>query len=514
MSIDKVFDGEGNSYKVQNEIGRGGFGRVYKIEKEQDGSHWALKILPPYASSEKELNAFRNESEMALKVSHENTMNYKYIHDGSIYESLPSYIIMELANGGSLKNFLQQQKKNGELLNNETLHQMFNQLVSGMEHINSKLVHRDIKPDNILIKNGNLIITDFGLGKIVDAATRNFSQTFKGYGTKEYVAPEGWRFESNTIQMDIYAMGMTFYELATLEKPFNVAPNATNEEWKHKHLYEAPITPNRINAQLTSTISQVIMKMIEKRLSRRYQTWSEVREDLALDSLPKANNQDRVDFMLQHHMERTSAQRTKELEAEKVRKEKLEFEKLIYSQFQNDIYEPIKEFVDEFNKRCVNGKIVLQDIGDTLTSFKTSMRLPSDSLISIEVKILRDEDFMRHVPQQIPMPYESRTIRRLQRPILPTNNKKILAWGNIKNQHGIGYNLLLLEDKDELYGEWVMLSNSVHSLFTMNNYRPNQFIFEFSELEEEIEKIMGTHMYNTEVMPFDIGKIQEFIAIN
>ncbi|WP_180229909.1 protein kinase domain-containing protein, partial [Bacillus cereus] len=136
MSIDKVFDGEGNSYKVQNEIGRGGFGRVYKIEKEQDGSHWALKILPPYASSEKELNAFRNESEMALKVSHENTMNYKYIHDGSTYESLPSYIIMELANGGSLKDFLQQQKKNGEFLNNETLHQMFNQLVNGMEHIN------------------------------------------------------------------------------------------------------------------------------------------------------------------------------------------------------------------------------------------------------------------------------------------------------------------------------------------------------------------------------------------
>ncbi|WP_142314051.1 hypothetical protein, partial [Bacillus toyonensis] len=60
---------------------------------------------------------------------------------------------------------------------------------------------------------------------------------------------------------------------------------------------------------MTSTISQVIMKMIEKRLSRRYQTWSEIRKDLALDSLPKTDNQERVDFMLQHHMERTSAQR-------------------------------------------------------------------------------------------------------------------------------------------------------------------------------------------------------------
>ncbi|MED3319281.1 serine/threonine protein kinase [Bacillus wiedmannii] len=513
MPIDKVFDGERNSYKVQNEIGRGGFGQVYKIEKEEDGSHWALKILPPYASSEKELIAFKNESQMALKVSHENTMNYKYIHDGSTYESLPSYIIMELANGGSLKEFLQQKKKNGEFLNNETLHQMFNQLVNGMEHINSELVHRDIKPDNILINDGNLIITDFGLGKIVDAATRNFSQTFKGYGTKEYVAPEGWRSESNTIQMDIYAMGMTFYEMATLEKAFNVAPHATYEEWKHKHLHEVPITPNKRNTQLTSTISQVIMKMIEKRLSRRYQTWSEIRKDLALDSLPKTDNQERVDFMLQHHMERTSAQRSKELEAEKVRKEKMEFEKLIYSQFQNDIYEPIKDFVDEFNKRCVDGKVLLQGISDTLTSFKTSMRLPSDNLISIDVRILRDEDFMRHVPRQMPMPYESRTIRRLQRPIFPTNNKKVLAWGYIKNKHGIGYNLLLLEDKDELYGEWVMLSNSVSGLGIREN-RPNQFVFEFDELEKEIQLVQATHIFNTEVIPFDIEKIQEFIAIN
>ncbi|PEL87093.1 serine/threonine-protein kinase [Bacillus wiedmannii] len=510
--IHKVFDDEGNSYEVLNEIGKGGFGRVHKIKKEKDSSYWALKILPPYTSNVVQLEGFRNESEMALKVSHENTMKYKYIHDGSTYESLPPYIIMELADGGSLKDFIQQQKKNGEFLNNENLHQMFNQLINGMEHINNELVHRDIKPDNILIKDGKLIITDFGLGKIVDAATR--SQTFKGYGTSEYIAPEGWKGEKNTIQMDIYAMGMTFYELATLEQAFDMPSHATDREWMEKHLYDFPTNPTKKNTKLTSTISQVIMKMIEKRLNKRYKTWSEIRESLALDSLPKANNQERVNLMLQNLIERNAFKRSKELEAERLREETLKYEKLIYSQFQNDIYEPIKEFVDEFNERSLDGKIGLQDIMDTWNSYKTSMRLPSDILISIDVRILRDEDFMRDVPREIPMPYLGNTRRILKRPIFPIGDKKVLAWGYIKNQQGIGYNLLLLEDKDELYGEWIMLSNSVNALVAMKYNRPDQFVFEFNELEKEIQHVRGLHIYDIEVMPFDIEKIQEFIAIN
>ncbi|PEM50741.1 hypothetical protein [Bacillus wiedmannii] len=137
-----------------------------------------------------------------------------------------------------------------------------------------------------------------------------------------------------------------------------------------------------------------------------------------------------------------------------------------------------------------------------------------DSLISIDVRILRDEDFMRDVPRQMPSPYESSTIRRLKRPIFPIGDKKVLAWGYIKNQQGIGYNLLLLEDKDELYGEWIMLSNSVDGLFKMKYNRPDQFVFEFDELEREIQLVRASHVYSTEVMPFDIKKIQEFIAIN
>ena len=92
---------------------------------------------------------------------------------------------------------------------------MFLQLASGMKHINSILVHRDIKPDNILIVDDVLKITDFGLAKYAEATTR--SVTFKGYGTKEYCAPEVCKNEKNTIYMDIYSMGIVFYEIATLK---------------------------------------------------------------------------------------------------------------------------------------------------------------------------------------------------------------------------------------------------------------------------------------------------------
>ncbi|PFX51356.1 serine/threonine-protein kinase [Bacillus pseudomycoides] len=509
-NLDKVFDGEENSYIVLDLLGTGGFGHVFQIKNETDGSLWALKTLPPYASNEEDLKGFKNESEMALKVSHENAMRYKYVHDGSIHKDLPPYIIMELANEGSLNDYLKQKKMESEFLTVETLHQMFNQLIDGMEHINQELVHRDIKPDNILIKDGKLIITDFGLAKIANAATRSINSTFKGYGTYNYVAPEGWKFDRNTIQMDIYAMGMTFYEMATLQNAFDVAPNANMEEWRRNHLYEAPIPPHQKNTSLTIKISQVIMKMIEKSTNKRYKSWEEIRNDLSLDNLPKSKNADQITSMLKQHMEKSSIKRSKELEAEKTKQEKLELQNLIFSQFKNDIYIPIKGFIDEFNKQCVDGFISLFDITHTSTFFRTIMELVSKTTIQIDLRVLSDEDFIREVP----MDFERGTIRKVVRPILPRDNKKVLAWGYIKNNKGIGYNLLLLENKEELYGEWVLLSNSQVISREGQRNRPQQFVYELSELEKEIPLIGAFHIYRTEVIPYSDTIIQEFIRIN
>lgn len=104
-----------------------------------------------------------------------------------------------------------------------------------MKAINAKVVHRDLKPANIFFEVGRLRVGDFGLAKNVDETTRTL--TFKGRGTASYVAPEVWRSEHYTWAADQYSLGIVFFELATLSRPFD---GRTNEELCRQHLFVAP----------------------------------------------------------------------------------------------------------------------------------------------------------------------------------------------------------------------------------------------------------------------------------
>ncbi len=110
---------------------------------------------------------------------------------------------------------MRKRKKSESFFSDREIIAMYKQLICGMKAINENLVHRDIKPDNILIKDSMLKVSDFGLSKVVADKTR--TGTFKGFGHLLYMAPEGWTMEKNTIQMDIYSMGLVFYEIATFK---------------------------------------------------------------------------------------------------------------------------------------------------------------------------------------------------------------------------------------------------------------------------------------------------------
>ena len=152
----------------------------------------------------------------AKLLDSENVIKYLYIHDGNEFPEYPPFIIMEYTDGGTLRDLIA--NRNGQQFEVETLMGYFEQLAHGMKCISEQLVHRDIKPENILNFHGVLKITDFGLSKISGESTK--TMTFKGYGTSPYVAPEAWNNDRNTIQMDIYSMGIVFYELATLSYPY------------------------------------------------------------------------------------------------------------------------------------------------------------------------------------------------------------------------------------------------------------------------------------------------------
>lgn len=171
----KINPGWINHGTLQQENGRSKFliliGNVYKLKKTEDNKIFAFKTITIPFTSET-LKALKNEDTLALKISHPNVIKYYLLHDGTKYKELPPYIIMEYAPGGTLGKLIKAKKETPEFFTNEELKLYFNQLIDGMEAINEHLIHRDIKPDNILISTDALKITDFGLSKVVGESTR------------------------------------------------------------------------------------------------------------------------------------------------------------------------------------------------------------------------------------------------------------------------------------------------------------------------------------------------------
>ncbi|MCD4677851.1 MAG: serine/threonine-protein kinase [Desulfobacula sp.] len=199
-----IFSEGGQELSIEKYLGSGGFGEVYKATDKEGGESYAVKtVRNPFDKNM--LKSFRNEGKLAVTIEHKNVINYHYFHDGTEFTELPPYIVMEYANQGNLFDIINKCKADNVMLSNDELLSLFAQLVRGMAAINGKLIHRDIKPDNILINDEVIKITDFGLSKVIVESTR--ASTFKGYGCIPYMAPEGWRFDKNTIQMDIYSMG-------------------------------------------------------------------------------------------------------------------------------------------------------------------------------------------------------------------------------------------------------------------------------------------------------------------
>lgn len=179
-----IFDKRGNEYELQDIIGNGGFGYVFKAVRKHDCKSFAVKTMLPSFQDNTDQIVFENEISLSTEINGENIIHYEFVNDGKILPDFPPYIIMEYADGGTSANLIK--RRNQELFSNSEIISMFKQLAKGMKIINEKLVHRDIKPHNILICDNQLKISDFGLSKIASANTR--SRSFKGWGTYLYMA--------------------------------------------------------------------------------------------------------------------------------------------------------------------------------------------------------------------------------------------------------------------------------------------------------------------------------------
>ncbi len=495
------FDSEANEYEVIDHLGEGGFGDVYKIQRKNKQNIYALKTLKSPFVDDKVIKSLVNEGRLAQGISHPNVIQYYYFHDGETYKELSMYIIMEYAEGGTLYDVIKSREENNFYSNDELI-VMFRQLISGMRAINSKLIHRDVKPDNILIHNDLLKISDFGLSKIVSEATR--TSTFKGIGCLPYQAPEGWKFEKNTIQMDIYSMGIVFYELASLEFPYTIS-RGDYKEWMNVHLFDVAPKVDEFNTNLSPIVSRLIMKMMEKEISNRFKNWDEIETHLNKNEIATTTNSSIIDDMLSKSNELAQKATQEKLKREKREQEILDFEKLVLFQLHKNIINPVKEFVDEFNNKSDGSKIVYHFNSN---SYLNTIQYGAKT-IAINLEPIIKENFYREVKEKDYNLVHTRKVLQLPR----IDERRIMAWGFIKANDGTGFNIILLENDDSPYGEWLLLLNRHRVLLTRTkDSRPEPFPFEMKELENEIKSFGGMHIYVSERLDLDLEYIKGFIG--
>ena len=209
FNIDHIIN---DKYKIIDLAGAGGFGEVYKVKDLTSNDIKAIKcLLPQIAAERPELNeSFDKEAHAAMEVEHKNVVRIFSIEETTFKNNPVKFLTMEYSEDGDLDKFLRNQET---FLTEENIIDWMKQLLLGLKAVNEKLIHRDLKPKNILIFGDVLKISDFGLLRFIEESTRTL--TFKGCGTPQYMAPEIWEDLSPTILVDQYSMGIIYYVLCS-----------------------------------------------------------------------------------------------------------------------------------------------------------------------------------------------------------------------------------------------------------------------------------------------------------
>lgn len=265
--IGKRLDGR---YEIHDLVGAGGMAYVYRAYDRVEDRWVAIKILKEELSGNSDfLRRFRNESKAIAMLSHPNTVE---VYDVSFGDKI-QYIVMEFIEGITLKEYIEQE---GAIRWNEAVHFTV-QILMALELAHSKgIVHRDIKPQNImLLQNGTIKVTDFGIARFLQSET--MTMTDKAIGSVHYIAPEQARGDYITDKADIYSVGVMLYEMLTGRLPF-VADNAVSVALMQ--LQAKPVMPREINPSIPRGLEQITMRAMEKNPIDRFQSAREMLMDL------------------------------------------------------------------------------------------------------------------------------------------------------------------------------------------------------------------------------------------
>ncbi len=260
------------SFCLEEEIGRGGMGIIYKARHITLQSHFALKMIRTCEfATDEEVRRFYQEARAASRLRHPNIVS---VHDAGEQDGFP-FLVMTYIEGQTLAEHL----KGQELEISQAIDYVI-QIAHAVDYLHKQdIIHRDLKPSNILLDHQhNAFVTDFGLAKVYEAdSERTVSGTI--LGTPAYMAPEqAWgKINEITAQCDIYSLGAILYELLTRRPPF-VEESPLDQILRLRD--SEPPAPGKINPNVPKPLEQICLRCLEKKPEHRYKSAGELANDL------------------------------------------------------------------------------------------------------------------------------------------------------------------------------------------------------------------------------------------
>lgn len=502
MFIPEINDNKGNKYSDFTLFKKGGMGEIYKGLNINSKKEVVLKLI--FLDSQFKESLLQTELEVSKKFEHQNIVSS--LHTGKIAIEGNDYLFMiqKFYSNGNLRTKIRENIPFDICLN------MMLDILEGMKIIHSEIIHRDLKPENILVDSkNNLLITDFGLAKYINQKTR--TRTFKGYGTVPYMAPECWTGDDNSILMDIYSLGVIFYEILTGKLPYN-AKNET--EWKECHLYTLfpDITNNRTG--VTVKLNQIIQKMTNKRASQRYQSINDIID--AINTIKTHNEIKSIEIEHLASLGNTSIRFKKDRELKELQTVEKKEEFIKYLNFEiSELFSMIRDKVNEVNQHLeeekihVNESLYNKNVSPKLTISFFDKRVVITFLNYNEIE--KNDKFLKEKNIAYQEQNYGLTLNTPPDSFFKKEMISIVGLAEtnfIVSKYKFGFNLLLKKKNDSNYGEWNVMQ------FSENITPPNtKFGIDLQDFFNAFYKFKYSPYFSNTVKVIDNDDICSLIKI-
>ena len=260
-------------YIIQQTLGKGSYGTVYKVQKKNTNEIYVIKQIPINCLSQKEISEVRQEAKILSSINSDFVVKY---YD-SFEENNKINIVMEYCDEGDLNNFIIKKRKDNKLLEESLIWNLFIKITIGLAHIHKmKILHRDLKTMNIFLKNGFQVkIGDLGVAKVL--LKNSFAKTL--IGTPYYLSPEICQEKPYNDKSDVWALGCILYELCTFKHPFDAKSQGA------LILKIMNNTPESINNNYSNELKNLVSLLLEKDFEKRPSCGDILNLDFVIDKL-------------------------------------------------------------------------------------------------------------------------------------------------------------------------------------------------------------------------------------